>query len=115
DVEALLRVLVGPDVAPAVEAAEFGMAGKGQRRQLGARVDRGAPAVDLLRDRTRLQRIDADFIEPAELARLQLRRERRRDEDLALLLGHELADVGRPPRQLLRLGADAAALLEALI
>src|SRR3954451_8238981 len=69
NIEALLRVLIRPDVAPAVEASEFGMAGKDQRRTFGAFPDCGAPAVDLLGDRARTHRIDADFVEVAVLGR----------------------------------------------
>src|SRR6202011_6327991 len=63
----------------------------------------------------RLQRVGADLVEVAELARLELWRERRRQENLALLLGDEFADVGRPAFELLRLGADPGALLEILV
>src|SRR5271165_509937 len=115
DCEALGGVLVGPDVAPAVEPAEFGIPGAGQGRQFDALGDLGAPAVDHAGNAARLQRVGADFVEVAELARLELRRERRRQEDLALLLGDEFADVRRPALELLRLGADAGPLLETVI
>src|SRR5713226_3012072 len=89
DLEAGGGVLVGPDVAPDVEVAEFGMAGKRQRRQLYSLVDRGRPTVDLVWDRARPHRIEADLVDAAELARLELWRERRRDEDLAGLVNDE--------------------------
>src|SRR5204862_491524 len=62
-----------------------------------------------------LQGVEADLIETAELARFELRRKRRRQKDFALLLDDEFAGVGRPALQLLRLGADAGALLEILV
>src|SRR5205823_14732312 len=46
DREALGRVLVRPDVAPTVEAAEFRVPSEGQRRELHAVGDRCAPAID---------------------------------------------------------------------
>src|SRR4051812_18873804 len=113
--EAFGGVLVGPDVAPQVQVTEFGMAGEGERRELGAFVDLARPALDLLRDRARTHRVDADLVETAELARFELRRERRRDIDLALLLDDELARVRRPAFELCRLGALAGALFEVLI
>src|ERR1700686_5052466 len=78
DREALGRVLVRPDVAPAVEAAEFRVPGEGERRQLDALGDRCAPAIDDAGDAAWLQGVKADLVEPAELARFELRRKRRR-------------------------------------
>src|SRR5437763_6940825 len=46
DREALGRVLVRPDVAPTVEAAEFRVPSEGQWRELHAVGDRCAPAID---------------------------------------------------------------------
>src|SRR5438132_12929819 len=69
DREALGRVLVRPDVAPAVEPAEFRVPGEGQRRQLHAIGDRCAPAIDDAGDAAWLQGVEADLVEPAELAR----------------------------------------------
>src|SRR5581483_9281943 len=105
--------LVGPYVAPAVQPAELGMAGEDQRRVFLPRVDRRAPALDLAGNGARRQGVDADLVEIAEAARLQLRRERRRDENLALLLLDEFADVGRPALDLLR--AHARPLLEIVV
>src|SRR5205085_9874329 len=76
--ETLARILVGPDMAPFVEAAELRIPGADQRRELGALGDLRAPAVDRGRNAARLERIDADPVEVAELARLELWRERRR-------------------------------------
>src|ERR1700736_4433729 len=87
DREALGGILIGPDVAPAVEPAELGIPGAGQGRQFDALGDLGAPAVDDAGNAARLQRVGADLIEVAELARLELRRERRRQENFALLIG----------------------------
>src|ERR1700687_3995606 len=107
DRAALGGILVSPDVAPAIEPAEFGIPGAGQRRQFDALGDLGAPAVDDAGNAARLQRVGSDLVEVAELARLELRRERRRQEDLALLIGDEFADVRRPALELLRLRTDA--------
>src|SRR5438132_9977234 len=115
DREALGRVLVRPDVAPAVEAAEFRVPGEGERRQLDALGDRCAPAIDNARDAARLQGVQADLIETANVARFELRRKRRRQKNFALLVDDEFTGVGRPALQLLRLGADAGALLEILV
>src|ERR1700738_1445548 len=115
DREALGGILVGPDMAPAVEPAELGVPGAGQRRQFDALGDLGAPAVDDAGNAARLQRVGSDLVEVAELARLELRRERRRQEDLALLLGDEFADVAWPALELLRLRADAGPLLETVV
>jgi hypothetical protein len=71
DREALGGILVGPDVAPAVEPAQLGIPGAGQRRQFDTLGDLGAPAVDDAEDATRLQRAGADLVEVAELARLE--------------------------------------------
>src|SRR5438874_1854053 len=57
DREALGRVLVRPDVAPTVEAAEFRMPSEGQRRELHAVSDRCAPAIDDAGDAAWLQGI----------------------------------------------------------
>jgi len=73
DREALRRILVRPDVAPAVEPAEFRMPGEGQRRQLDSLGDRRAPAIDDARNAARLQGVETDLIETAELARFELR------------------------------------------
>jgi len=113
--ETLGGVLIGPDMAPQIQLAEFGMAGENQRRQLGALADLGGPALDLLRDRAGAHRIDADFVKTAELARFELWRERRRDIDLALLIDDEFARVGRPAFEPGRLGALASAFFEVLI
>src|SRR5437660_9717681 len=115
DREALGRVLVRPDVAPTVEAAEFRVPSEGQRRELHAVGDLCAPAIDDAGDAAWLQGVEADLVETAELARFELRRKRRRQKDFALLLDDEFAGVGRPALQLLRLGADAGALLEILV
>src|SRR4051794_22094140 len=107
--EAFGGVLVGPDVAPQIQVAEFGMAGEGERRQLRAFADLAGPALDLLRDRTGAHRVDADFVQAAELARFELWREWRRDKDLALLLDDEFARVRRPSIKLQCFGALAGA------
>src|SRR5947207_925231 len=73
DREALGRVLVRPDVAPTVEAAEFRVPSEGQRRELHAVGDRCAPAIDDARDAAWLQGIEADLVETTELARFELR------------------------------------------
>ena len=48
DREALGGILIGPNVAPAVEAAELGIPGAGQGRQFDALGDLGAPAVEYM-------------------------------------------------------------------
>src|SRR5204863_6574400 len=79
DGEALGHVLVRPDVAPAVEPAEFRVPGEGERRQLDAIGDRCTPAIDDAGDAAWLQGVEADLIETAELARFELRRKRQKD------------------------------------
>src|SRR5947207_9769917 len=101
DREALARVLVRPDVAPTVEAAEFRVPSEGQRRELHAVGDRCAAAVDHAGDAAWLQGIEADLVETAELAGFELRRKRRRQKDFALLLDDKFAGVRRPALQLL--------------
>src|SRR6202035_4249724 len=98
------RVLVRPDVAPAVEPTEFRVPGEGQRRQLDSLGDCCAPAIDDAGDAAWLQRVEADLIKTAELARFELRGKRRRQKDFALLLNDEFPGVGWPTLQLLRLG-----------
>src|ERR1700730_12797751 len=111
DREAFGRVLVRPDVAPAVEAAEFRVPGEGERRQLDALGDCCAPAIDNARDAARLQGVEANLVETAKLARFELRRKRRRQKNFALLLDDEFTGVGRPALPLLRLGAAPGGLL----
>src|ERR1700730_18600078 len=72
-------------------------------------------AIDNARDAARLQGVEANLVETAKLARFELRRKRRRQKNFALLLDDEFTGVGRPALQLLRLGADAGALLEILV
>src|SRR5262249_23678835 len=115
DFGAVVGVFVRPDVAPDVEVAEFGMTGECQRRQLRAFTDLRRPAVDLARYRAGLQRVEADLVNAAKLARFELWRERRRDEDLALLVRDEFARVGWPARELCRLLADAGARRQILV
>src|SRR5258708_22630685 len=91
------------------------MAGEDQRRQFQALTDLGAPTIDLARDAARLQRVDADLVKPAELARFEFRRERRRQKDLALLADDKLADIRRPAFELGRFSTHFRAFLEALI
>src|ERR1700756_4144475 len=62
-----------------------------------------APAVDHPRDAARLEGVDTDLVEIAELARLELWRERCGEIDVALQLDLELPDIGRPALQLCRL------------
>src|SRR5271169_2423335 len=73
---------IGPDVAPAVEPAEFRVPGADEGRQLDPLGDLGAPALDHAGNAARLQRVGADLVKVAELARLELRRERCRQEIL---------------------------------
>jgi hypothetical protein len=76
-------------VTPVVEPAELGVPGAHQRRKLDALGDMRAPAVDHPGDAARLEGVDADLVEVAELARLECRRERRREIDVALQLDFE--------------------------
>src|SRR5271165_1680091 len=103
DAEAVGGVLIGPDMTPFVEAAELRIPGADQWRELDAFGDVPAPAVDHPRDAAWYEGIDADLIEIAELARLELGREGRREIDVALQLDFELPDIGRPALQLCRL------------
>ena len=56
DREALGGILVGPDMAPAVEPAELGIPGAGQGRQFDAFGDLRAPTVDDAGNAARIQR-----------------------------------------------------------
>src|SRR4051812_15915013 len=104
DLEPLLGVLIGPDMAPEVQIAELGMPGEGQWRARDSLADCARPTLDLPGDRAGSQRVHADLVDAAELARFELRRERRRDENLAGLVDDEFAHVRRPPVELRRLG-----------
>jgi hypothetical protein len=96
-------------VAPFVEPAELGIPGADERRELDPLSDVSAPAVDDTRDRARLEGIDADLIEIAELPRLERGGERCREIDVALQSDLELPDIGRPPLKLGRLFPQAGA------
>src|SRR5438105_5961770 len=96
DAEAVGGVLVGPDVAPFVEPAELRMPSADERRELDALGDVTAPAVDDPGDAAGLESVDADFIEVAELARLERRREGCGEIDVALQLDLELPHIGGP-------------------
>src|SRR6516162_5713917 len=74
-----------------------------------------APAVDHARDPARFERIDPDLVEIAELTWLELRRERRRDVNVALQFYFELPDIGGPALKLCRLFAQAGAGAEIVI
>src|SRR6516165_5748036 len=115
DAEAIARVLVGPDMAPFVEPAEFRIPGAHQRRELGARLDMRAPAVDYPRDTAWFKGIDADLVEAAVLTRLERRRERRREINVGLLVDDEFPDIGRPALKLGRFGTLAGAGTEIVI
>src|SRR5205085_4638484 len=67
------------------------------------------------RDRARLQRVQADLVNAAMLGWIELWRERRRDEHLALLADNEFARVGRPARLFGGLFADPGARCHVLI
>ncbi len=89
------------------------MAAEGERRQLGAPLDPLGPFLDHRRGGARQHRVGADLVEVAEPARLELRRERRRDDDLRFHLLEEFLDLRRPARDLLR--ADLGAVREIVI
>ena len=93
---ALAHVLVGPDMDPLVERADVGEAGEDQRRDGGARLDARRPGLDHLGDGARPVGIGAELVDAAMLARLEMRREGRGMEDLALHLEDEVGDLGRP-------------------
>src|SRR6266568_2228798 len=111
--EAVGGVRVGPDVDPLVERAELGMPAEGERRVFQPALDPLGPFLDDRRGGARQHRVGADLVKVAELARLQLRRERRRDDDLALHLLDEFLDLRRPARDLF--GADLGAVRQILI
>src|SRR5947207_1036024 len=99
---ALVRVLVGPDVDPLVQRAEFGMTGGRQWRQLDPSLDPLSPPLDDLLSDARQHRIGADLIKTAVLPRCKGRAEWRRIDDLARHLDDEFLDLGRPVRDRLR-------------
>ena len=113
--EALVGILVSPDVTPFVQRAELGVPGAHQRRELLPAFDFLGPTIDHAGDRARLQRVLADFEDRPDLPRLQRRRERRRQEHFALLRQHEFADRRRPAFFLRGGGAHGGAMLEAVI
>src|SRR2546430_12419836 len=115
DPEPLGRVLIGPDMDPLIEPAELGVAAEGERRQFGAPLDPLGPFLGHGRCGARQHRIGADLIEIAQPALFELRRERRRDDDLALHLLQEFLDLWRPARQLHGFAAQARALPAALL
>src|SRR5262249_39187572 len=115
DAEALGGVLVGPDVAPFVEPAELRIPSADEWREFGAPGDVRTPAVDDAGDPAGFERVDADFVEIAVLARLERRRERRGEVNIALLLDDEFACVGRPPLQLCRFFPQTRARCEVLV
>src|SRR5205823_4848172 len=96
DAEALGGVLVGPDMDPLVERPELGMPAEGERREFLPALDPLGPFLDDRRGGARQHRVGADLVKIAELARLQLGRERRRDDYLAFHLLDEFLDLGRP-------------------
>src|SRR4029079_7538711 len=84
DALALTHVLVGPHMDPLVERADVGEAREDQRREGRALLDALAPRLDHLGNRTRPVGVGAELVHVSVLARLEMRREGRRMQDLAL-------------------------------
>src|SRR5580700_2768700 len=111
---AFAHVLVGPDMDPLVERADVGEAREDQRRDGGALLDTWGPRLDDLGDGARPEGVGAELVEAAMLARLEMRREGRRMEDLGFHIEDEVRDLGRPYLGRDGFGADAIALGDVL-
>src|SRR5215207_1404931 len=112
---AIGHVLVGPDMDPLVERADVGEARKDQRRDGGPRLDQRRPCLDHLGYGAGAVGVGAELVDAAMLARLEVRRERRGMEDLALHLQDVVGDLGRPHAGPDRLGADVVAFVDVLV
>src|SRR4030095_5605356 len=109
------RLGYGPVVENPVSRAELHVTGKGDRRQRDAAGQLGFPALEEAGQRPRLHLVLAELVVGAELARLGQGREGEGRHDLRAHARDELLDLGRPVGVLGRRGADARALLEALV
>src|SRR5918993_585073 len=112
---AIGHVLVGPDMDPLVERADVGEAREDQRRDGRPRLDQRRPCLDHLGDGAGAVGVGAELVDGAMLARLEVRRERRGMEDLALHLQDVVGDLGRPHAGPDRLGADVVAFVDVLV
>src|SRR5579872_1498768 len=115
DAEAFAGVLVGPDMAPLVEATELRVPGADHRREFDTLRNLLGPPLHDRGQRARSIGVHANLIDAAQLAWLQRRRERCRQEDLAFLLDGEFACVGWPAFGFRRLGADGGTLVETVV
>src|SRR6185437_9606753 len=111
----LVGVLIGPDMDPFVQRTEFRIPGADQWRELRAPFDLLRPALDQAGDLAGCQGILANLEQRSDLPGHQRGRERGGDEDLALLVGDELANRRRPAFFFLRRGADIRPMLEIVV
>src|SRR5471030_848038 len=100
---------------PLVERANFGIARENQRRDGGSRLDVLAPTLDDLGYGPWAVGVGAKLVTAAMLARLKMRREGCRIEDLGFHLEHEVSDFGWPDARFDRFGANVIALADVLV